>query len=188
MLKRSCLVKLRLESVFGSRVAVFLLQVHLNFLLQVHLNNFRPASNLEFLSKLIGETVFVQLNNYLGENDLHEPLQSAYKIFYSTEAALFTVTNDIMLSFDKGDNVFLVLLDLSAAFDTVNHTLSLVRRQQSFAISLYYNGSSLIFLKELSLLTSTRRILRYEIFPWDFPKVQFYDLYSTFCILRHLQK
>lgn len=94
------------------------------------------------------------------------------RIFYSTEAALFTVTNDIMmLSFDKGDNVCLVLLDLSAAFDTVNRTLSLVRRQQSFAISLYHNGSSLIFLKELSLLTSNRRTLRYEIFPWDFPKV-----------------
>lgn len=110
------------------------------------------------------------------------------RFFYSTEAALFTVTNDIMLSFDKGDNVCLVLLDLSAAFDTVNHTLSLVRRQQSFAISLYHNGSSLIFLKELSLLTSNRRTLRYEIFPWDFPKVQFYGLYSTFCILCHLQK
>ena len=42
----------------------------------------------------------VQLNNNLGENDLHEPLQSAYKIFHSTETALLTVTNDIMLSLD----------------------------------------------------------------------------------------
>ena len=44
--------------------------------------------------------------NYLGANDLHEPLQSAYKIFHITETALLTVTNDIMLSLDKGENVF----------------------------------------------------------------------------------
>ena len=54
----------------------------------------------------------MQLNSYLDENDLHEPLQSAYKIFHSIETALLTVTNDIMLSLDKGENVFLVLLDL----------------------------------------------------------------------------
>ena len=78
--------------------------------------------------------MFVQLNSYLGENDLHEPLQSAYKIFHSTETALLTVTNDIMLSLDKGENVFLVLLDLSAAFDTVNHPFLLARLQKSFGI------------------------------------------------------
>ena len=78
--------------------------------------------------------MFVQLNSYLGENDLPEPLQSAYKIFHSTKTALLTVTNDIMLSLDKGENVFLVLLDLSAAFDTVNHSLLLLRLQKSFGI------------------------------------------------------
>ena len=70
--------------------------------------------------------MFVQFNNYLGENDLHELLQSAYKIFHRTETGLLTDTNDIMLLLDKGENVFLaiVLLDLSAAaFDTVNHIL-----------------------------------------------------------------
>ena len=97
-------------------------------------SNFRPVSNLKFLSKLIEKTVFVQLNSYLGDNDLHEPLQLAYKIFHSTETALLTVTNCIMLSLDKGENVFLVLLDLSAAFDTVNHSLLLARLQKSFGI------------------------------------------------------
>ena len=91
-------------------------------------------SNLKFLSKLKGKSVFVQLNNYLGKHDLHEPLRSAYKIFHSTETALLTVTNDIMLSLDKGENVFLVLLDLSVAFDTVNHTLLPARMQKLFGI------------------------------------------------------
>ena len=97
--------------------------------------SFRPVSNLKFLSKLVEKAVYVQLNNYLGKNDLHEPLQSAYKIFHSTETALLTVTNDIMLSLDKGDSVFLVLLDLSAAFDTVNHSLLLARLKKSFGIT-----------------------------------------------------
>ena len=87
-----------------------------------------------FLSKLKGKAVFVQLNNYLGKHDLHEPLRSAYKIFHSTETALLTVTNYIILSLDKGENVFLVLLDLSAAFDTVNHTLLPARLQKLFGI------------------------------------------------------
>ena len=85
--------------------------------------NFRPVSNLKFLSKLIEKTVFVQLNSYLGDNDLHEPLQSAYKIFHSTETALLTVTNDVMLLLDKGENVFLVLL-----------AVVLARLQKSFGI------------------------------------------------------
>ena len=37
-------------------------------------SNFRPVSNLKFLYKLIEKAVFVQLNNYLDENDLHKPL------------------------------------------------------------------------------------------------------------------
>ena len=77
----------------------------------------------------------MQLNSYLGENDLHEPLQSAYKNFRSTETALLSVTNDIVLSLDKGENVFLVLLDLSAAFDTVSHSLLPARLQKSFGIT-----------------------------------------------------
>ena len=47
-------------------------------------SNFRPVSNLKFISKLIEKSVFVQLNSYLGENGLRDPLQSAYKIFHST--------------------------------------------------------------------------------------------------------
>nr|XP_058965655.1 uncharacterized protein LOC131792295 [Pocillopora verrucosa] len=97
-------------------------------------SNFHPMSNLKFLSKLIEKAVFVQSNNYLGENDLHESLQSACSICQSTETAILIDTIDIMLSLDKGENVFLAFLDLSAAFDIVSHTLLLARLQKSFGI------------------------------------------------------
>ena len=98
-------------------------------------SNLRPVSNLKFLSKLVEKTVFVQLNNYLTVNGLHERFQSAYKAHHSTETALLTITDDILLSLDRGDNVFLLLLDLSAAFDTVNHSLLILRLENSFGIT-----------------------------------------------------
>ena len=55
----------------------------------------------------------------------HEPLQSAYKALRSAETALIRVHNDIVLSVDSGQSVILVLLDMSAAFDTVNHEILL---------------------------------------------------------------
>ena len=52
--------------------------------------NFRPVSNLKFLSKLVEKAVFVQLSEYLVENELHKVFQSAYKSFHSTKTALLT--------------------------------------------------------------------------------------------------
>ena len=97
--------------------------------------NFCPVSNLKFLSKLVEKSVFARLNNYLTVNVLHERLQSAHKAHHSTETALLTITNDILLSLDRRGNVFLLLLDLSAAFDTVNHSLLLSRLKNSFGIT-----------------------------------------------------
>ena len=98
-------------------------------------SNFHPVSNLKFLSKLVERTVFVQLNNYVIVNGLHESFQSVYKVHKSTETTLLTITDDILLSLDRGDNVFLLLLDFSAAFDTVDHSLLLWRLENSFGIT-----------------------------------------------------
>ena len=65
--------------------------------------------------------------SHLAANSLGEPFQSAYRQFHSTEMALTCVMNDIMLSLDQCRLVFLVLLDLSAAFDTVDHQILLDR-------------------------------------------------------------
>ncbi len=68
-----------------------------------------------------------QLNEDLLANSSNEAYQSAYHQFHSTETALTCVMNDILLALDQRKSVFLVLLDLSAAFDTVNHQLLLGR-------------------------------------------------------------
>lgn len=83
--------------------------------------NYRPVSNLSFLSKVIEKVVARRLLDHMKENDLLDEFQSAYRAAHSTETALLRVHNDIMRSVDTGMGVLLILLDLSAAFDTVDH-------------------------------------------------------------------
>ena len=87
--------------------------------------NFRPISNLKFLSKIIEKAVATQLMGHLINNNLEEPLQSAYKRYHSTETALLKVQNDILMAIDNKKCVALLLLDMSAAFDTVDHEILL---------------------------------------------------------------
>ena len=91
------------------------------------MNNYRPVSNLPYVSKLIDKVVANQIMTYMYSNDLHEPLQSAYKPGHSTETAMLKIEKDIDVVIDQGDGVLLVLLDLSAAFDTIDHTIMLSR-------------------------------------------------------------
>ena len=83
--------------------------------------NFHPVFNLPFVSKLIEKSVAVQLVKYIHDNNLDEKLQSAYKKMHSTETALLRVHDDMLRTVDRGSTVVLLLLDLSAAFDTVDH-------------------------------------------------------------------
>ena len=82
--------------------------------------NFRPISNLRFISKIIEKCVATQLIKYLEANCLGEVFQSAYKGFYSTETALIRVLNKTAIAIDNQESVILLLLDLSATFDTLS--------------------------------------------------------------------
>ena len=86
------------------------------------LKNYRQVSNLSFISKLI-EVVAKQLNEFISHKGLLNVNQSAYKSSHSTETALVKIQNDIALSVDSIQAVALTLLDLSAAFDTIDHSL-----------------------------------------------------------------
>ncbi|XP_068749378.1 uncharacterized protein [Montipora capricornis] len=89
------------------------------------LSNYRPISSLLFISKCCEKVVALQLNQHLHDNCLHEVFQSAYKPCHSTESALIRVHNDILAEIDNDNCVMLLFLDLSAAFDTVNHRVLL---------------------------------------------------------------
>ena len=69
----------------------------------------------------------MRLNYHLEDASLHEIFQSAYKKGHSTETALKGIHNDILDAIDDGGCVILVLLDLSAAFDTVDHDVLITR-------------------------------------------------------------
>ena len=82
-------------------------------------------SNLPFISKILEKVVAKQLLDHMKKHELHEVMQSAYKQHHSTETALIRVQNDILQNLDNKCGVILVLLDLSAAFDTIDHNVLL---------------------------------------------------------------
>ena len=78
-------------------------------------------SGLSFLSILVERIVAAQIRSHMDSHDLGNTFQSAYKVGHSTETALLSIKNEIHLSLSKGMPTALVLLDLSAAFDTIDH-------------------------------------------------------------------
>ncbi len=96
------------------------------------LSNFRPISKLPFLSKVLEKVVVIQLQTFLRNNSVLEVFQSGFRALHSTESALLKVHNDILLTLDSGASASLVLLDLSAAFDTVDHNI-LISRLEHYA-------------------------------------------------------
>ncbi len=75
-----------------------------------------------------------QLQSYLTANSVHEMFQSGFKALHSTESALLRVSSDIFIETDSGKSMALVLLDLSAAFDLVDHEVLLTRLETSVGL------------------------------------------------------
>ena len=97
--------------------------------------NYRPISNLSFISKIIEKCVHKQLTKHLECYKLHAEHQSGYRPNHSCETATLAIYNDLLCVTDKKNKVVLLLLDLSAAFDTVNHQSLLTKLYQNFGIS-----------------------------------------------------
>ena len=89
--------------------------------LELAFTNFRPVSNLSYLSKLIERVVCEQLVDMVTETGNYEGLQSAYQSKHLTETALLKVKTDMLDNMDKGRVNCLVMLDLLATFDMVNY-------------------------------------------------------------------
>ena len=105
--------------------------------------NYRPVSNLPFVSKIVEKVVAERIEHHLDSNFLHGNLQSAYRSFHSTETALLRVHHDIATALDNNCCAVLVMLDLSAAFDVIDHHILFRRLENTYGIA----GSALSWIK-----------------------------------------
>ena len=96
--------------------------------------NYHPVSNLPFLSKLLEKVAFREINSHLSINNLHGKFQSGYKKHHSCETAMFKMVGDIQNVTAKRNNVALLTLDLSSAFDALDHQILLERLKIHFGI------------------------------------------------------
>src|SRR5664279_5279013 len=99
------------------------------------LSSYRPISHLSFLSKLTERVVKSRLNDHLSSNSLLNSFQSAYTKFHSTESTLLAVHDHIINAMSHQKVTALCLLDLSAAFDTIDHSILLERLSSWFGLN-----------------------------------------------------
>ena len=118
------------------------------------MKNYRPVSNLSFLSKILEKLVASRLHLHINSSHTSNDYQSAYRKFHSTETALLKIHNDILSSMDDGRVTALTLLDLSAVFDTIDHTILLRRLGYWFGVS----GKALDSFK--SYFTGRRQMIK----------------------------
>ena len=107
------------------------------------LKNYRPVSNLPYISKILEKVVCKRIDGHLKKNGLLDDMQSAYRTHCSTETCLLKVNNDILETLDQGHHAALILLDLSAAFDTLDHRIFLQRAENTLGIT----GNALAWLR-----------------------------------------
>ena len=150
------------------------------------LKNYRPISNLFFLSKLIECVIAARLSSHLSYHNLMSKLQSAYRKFHSSETALLNVQNDILASLDSGHSTALLLLDLSAAFDTIDHSILTHRLQHWFGIS--YSTLNLLSsfpsdrFQTIIIIPASKSnlvLLEYDVPQGSVLGPQLYSLYTT---------
>ena len=102
---------------------------------QNDLQSYRPVSNLPFISKILEKVILSLYSSHKDSNHLTGEFQSAYRKHHSCETALLRIQSDVLQNLDKKNCCFLVLLDLSAAFDTVDHPILLDRLNDSFGVT-----------------------------------------------------
>ena len=131
---------------------------------ETELNNYRPVSNLSYLSKVIEAAVNRQLTSHLVANSLNQTLQSAYKPHHSTETALIAVLDGVLRGIDKPNTAFLIgMLDMSAAFDTVNHSILLERLRSTLGVTDIANQWFKSYLSNRRVTVSVENVLSDEI-------------------------
>ena len=89
------------------------------------LKNYRPVSNSSFLSKVLEQCILTQFNNHCSDYSLMPDYQSSYWANYSCETSLLRVINDMLWAMEHKWVTAMIIMDLSAALNTVDHNLLL---------------------------------------------------------------
>ena len=110
----------------------------------------RSVSNLSYISKLVECVMAAQLVSHIESQGMMEAHQSAYHPSHSTKTALLKVKTDIIQALDNQEVACLILLDLSAAFDTIDHDILLNRLKSRFAVNGVALGWLMSYLKDRS--------------------------------------
>ena len=85
--------------------------------------NYQPVSNLVFVSKITEKVAALQISEHVSSNQMLPEFQSAYRKYHGRKTALLRMCNHILVSMNKQQVFLPVFLDLSAAFDTVDHSI-----------------------------------------------------------------
>ena len=118
--------------------------------------HFRPVAKLKFVAKAVERTCADQIHSHLSLHNLYGRSQSAYRRNHSVETAMLRIYNDLLLAADKGQEAVLVMLDYSAAFDTISHEILLSRLASRYGFSgsvlnwfqsYFYNRSQSVVVK-----------------------------------------
>ena len=102
--------------------------------LEQQCSNYRPVSNLTFMSRVIEKAMLHHFDKHCDDHDLLPNNLSAYRPKFSCETALLRLTNDTLVGMEQKEVTPLLAIDLSAAFDTVNHNILLDVLQKRFGI------------------------------------------------------
>ena len=137
--------------------------------LDLTLSNYRPLSNLPFISKLVEKCMLLQFNKHCNEYCLLPDYQSAYRQNFSCETALVKFVNDMLWSMERQRITAVVAIDLSAAFDTVDHDTLISVLNARFGITdvalVWFKNylDSHYFKVNVGEIYSTRRELGFSV-------------------------